>query len=58
MNYTYKCYHCDHKQEESHSIHVNPVIKCNECGSEKTGRVLQATPFILQNGGWFKDSYK
>jgi putative FmdB family regulatory protein len=58
MRYLYKCKACENQQEAEHSIHDNPVIKCSNCGSEDTARVLQARPFILQNGGWFKDSYK
>ncbi len=57
MKYVYRCYHCDHKFEAEHSIHDNPVVKCEKCESEKTGRILQPTPFILQSGGWFRDGY-
>ncbi len=54
--YEHKCETCGSKQEEIYSIHDSPEIKCKECG-ELTRRVIGASAFILQNGGWFRDGY-
>ena len=57
MIYIYKCKACSETQEESHSIHEDPVIPCKACGGE-TRRAIQAAPFHLHNEGWARDGYK
>lgn len=54
MIYIYRCKQCEHKQQADHSIHEDPVITCEKCGSTETHRVIQSTPFLLQSCGWFK----
>ncbi len=56
--YLYECEDCGSQQDELHSIRDNPTIKCNNCGSVNTFRVIVAPRFHLKGSGFPSKEHK
>lgn len=54
--YTYRCWHCEHEIERTHSIKEDPVVYCQKCRDPVTQRVMkrviQAAGIIKKGSGW------
>jgi putative FmdB family regulatory protein len=54
--YEYECGSCHRKFEVKQRISEPSLTTCDECGGP-VHRLLSATPFILQGGGWYVTDY-
>jgi len=47
--YEYGCQECGESQEVCHGMNENPKIKCSNCGSKKTERIIKPCNFIMRS---------
>lgn len=52
--YDFKCEECGHVFEKLTTPQKIKEIKCLECGSEKTQKLLSTPAIILKGGGFYK----
>lgn len=55
--YEYLCEECRHEWEMEQSIKADPLTICTKCKKETAKRLISKSAFILEGGGWAKDSY-
>ncbi|MFP4501021.1 MAG: FmdB family zinc ribbon protein [Candidatus Hydrogenedentota bacterium] len=57
--YTYSCKKCGHAFDVFHAMSASPRIKCEECGSLRTERLLGAgAGFIFKGSGFYETDFK
>ena len=56
--YDYQCDNCQKIQEEFHSMMVEPVIMCNDCGSSCKKKFAGNTTFILKGSDWPSQEFR
>lgn len=55
--FDYRCSACSEHVEVLQK-HNDPAPSCSKCGAEmKRDEVPQATGFVLNGGGWYRDGY-
>ena len=57
-HYDYKCDVCENVQEESHSIKLDPIITCNECGGKTTRQLSAEHGLSFKGSGFYATDYK
>lgn len=59
MTYDYICEKCKHEWEMEQSIKDAPIKICPKCNEAFAKRLISNKGgFILNGGGWARDSYK
>jgi putative FmdB family regulatory protein len=54
--YEYQCPSCGHAFEQMVKMNA-PTPECPQCGGAEVKKLVSASGFILQGGGWYKDHY-
>jgi putative FmdB family regulatory protein len=54
--YEYQCPSCGHQFELMVKMSA-PTPECPNCGGAEVKKLVSASGFILQGGGWYKDHY-
>jgi len=57
--YSYECKECGHVTDEFHAMSAKPRVKCAQCGSTRTKKLLgTGAGIIFKGSGFYETDYK
>ena len=56
--YSYECKKCAHVRDVYHSMSVDPIVKCDDCGASMRRLIGAGAGIIFKGTGFYETDYK